>query len=139
MELTDEITHHSWVPHHQLINLALDCHVFVGPSVTASDGDSEGTPFVLQQMMATGMPCIATMHSDIPYIYGDHADLLVAERDGKSIADRLEGYVANPRLLGLHGAALRDQIRTHFDTRKCAVRLGEIYDRVAFDRFFLKE
>lgn len=130
LDLTDQISHHSCLPDQQLINLVLDCHVFVGPSVTASDGDSEGTPFVLQQIMATGMPCIATTHSDIPFIYGDLANLLVPERDGMAIADRLHGYAANPRLLGLHGIALRNQIHTHFDIRKCAARLREIYDRV---------
>lgn len=60
----DEITSHlPFVSFRQLMDLALKSDLFLAPSVTAADGDAEGTPFVLQQMMATGMPAIATTHS----------------------------------------------------------------------------
>ena len=70
--LEDVVTHHGYLPFRELVALALRSHVFVAPSVTAATGDAEGTPFVLQQMMATGMPAISTVHSDIPYLFGKH-------------------------------------------------------------------
>lgn len=45
---------------------SLGAHVFLAPSVTASDGDAEGTPFVLHQMMATGMPAPSGSVSYLP-------------------------------------------------------------------------
>jgi colanic acid/amylovoran biosynthesis glycosyltransferase len=121
-------THHSYLTFEDLVALALRLHVFVAPSVTAANGDAEGTPFVLQQMMATGMPAIATAHSDIPYLFGEHAHLLVPERDAGAIADRLQAYADDPDELIQHGARMRDQIRRAFDVRKCAAHLSDLYD-----------
>jgi colanic acid/amylovoran biosynthesis glycosyltransferase len=128
LHLRDIVTHHPFLKFKELVDLALATHVFVAPSVTSEDGDSEGTPFVLQQMMATGMPCIATLHSDIPFLFGTHADQLIPERDAPAIADRLMSYWERPELLHEHGAALSDQIRTHLDVRACASRLSDLYD-----------
>lgn len=127
LDLQNRIVRHSFLTFCALIDLALDCHVFLCPSVTASDGDSEGTPFVLQQMMATAMPVVATHHSDIPYVFGDLRHLLVAERDSHGIAAKLVEYAQRPDLLGDHGRLLRQQVSQHFDVRKCAAQLSEIY------------
>jgi len=126
--LADVTTHHSFLSFQALLEMALRSHVFVAPSVTAADGDAEGTPFVLQQMMATGMPAIATSHSDIPYLFGDHAHLLIPERDATAIAERLERYAADPRRLIEDGARLRDRVRGSLDVRACAAHLSEVYD-----------
>jgi colanic acid/amylovoran biosynthesis glycosyltransferase len=128
--LEDVVTHHSYLPFRELMSHALRYHVFVAPSITALDGDAEGTPFVLQQMMATGMPAIATYHSDIPYLFGDHADLLVPERDAVAIARRLELYADDSDALLTDGESLRSRISSAFDVRECAVRLSNLYDEV---------
>jgi colanic acid/amylovoran biosynthesis glycosyltransferase len=124
------VTHHSFLPFGDLICLALQSHVFVAPSVRAGDGDSEGTPFVLQQMMATGMPVVATMHSDIPYIFGEHAHRLVLERDARAIADRIQFYAENPNAIATDGLLLREQIRDLFSIQSCAAHLSDLYDQV---------
>jgi colanic acid/amylovoran biosynthesis glycosyltransferase len=131
LRMEDIVACQPFLPFRELIALALRCHVFLAPSVTAADGDAEGTPFVLQQMMATAMPTIATAHSDIPYLFGDLAHLLVPERDATSIANRLQQYAAVPRLLLEHGAAMREQIIRNFDVRDCAARLSDVYDALA--------
>jgi colanic acid/amylovoran biosynthesis glycosyltransferase len=128
LRLEDCVRHHSWLSFKDLLALALKCHVFVAPSVTASDGDAEGTPFVLQQMMATAMPAIATLHSDIPYIFGEHASLLLSEHDVRGIADRLQRYHDLPETMIMEGLALRDRIRNAFDVTACAAQLSDLYD-----------
>ncbi|MGB7682501.1 MAG: glycosyltransferase [Candidatus Acidiferrales bacterium] len=128
--LEDVVVHQSYLAFQDLIALALRSHVLVAPSVTAADGDAEGTPFVLQQMMATGMATIATIHSDIPYIFGDLDSLLVPERDARAIADMLQLYADVPDKISQDGALLRDQICRSFDVRKCAAQLSDIYDVV---------
>ncbi|MBK8061131.1 MAG: glycosyltransferase [Gemmatimonadetes bacterium] len=82
-------------------------HVFVVPSVTAEDGDAEGTPAVMGQMMATGMPTVATRHSDIPYTFGPYADRLVAERDSMALAERLQRYYDDPEAMTREGLDVR--------------------------------
>ncbi|HEY8469919.1 MAG TPA: glycosyltransferase, partial [Longimicrobiales bacterium] len=130
-ELQDCTHHHSWLRFDDLVRLALQCHVFVAPSVTAQDGDAEGTPFVIQQMMATGMPVISTLHSDIPFIFGPYAHLLVPERSGQAIADRLLTYAEDPSRLTADGLRLASHIREALDVRRCAAALSDLYDRYA--------
>ncbi len=130
LNLEDVTTHYSFLSFQELVALALRAHVFVAPSITAADGDAEGTPFVLQQMMATGMPALATLHSDIPFLFGEHKHLLVPERDAKILADRLQMYAENAEAVINHGMALREQMRRSFDVRSCAAHLSEIYDEI---------
>ena len=129
--LDDVVFHHSFLSFQDLINLALRSHIFLAPSVTAEDGDAEGTPFVLQQMMATGMPAISTFHSDIPYLFGDHRDLLVPERNAKAIAERIQLYAEVPARLESDGMALRVRVSQAFAIRECAARLSDLYDLTA--------
>jgi colanic acid/amylovoran biosynthesis glycosyltransferase len=129
--LEDCTHHHSWLRFDDLVRLALGCHVFVAPSVTAHDGDAEGTPFVIQQMMATGMPVISTLHSDIPFVFGPHAHLLVPERSARAIADRLITYAEDPSRLTADGLRLASHIREALDVRRCAAALSDLYDRYA--------
>lgn len=128
--IEDVVRRPGFLEFDRLMEVALRSHVFVAPSVTAADGDAEGTPFVLQQMMATGMPCIATEHSDIPYLFGDARAMLVPERDGAAIADRIQRYWKEPDTLVADGDRLRQQMRAHFDVRPCAERLAQLYDRL---------
>jgi colanic acid/amylovoran biosynthesis glycosyltransferase len=128
--MQDVVTHYPYVEFSQLVQLALASHIFVAPSITSASGDAEGTPFVLQQMMATSMPVIATTHSDIPFVMGAHRELLVPERDADAIAWRLEGYADEPDRLARDGESLRQQICRGFDVRACAARLSDVYDSV---------
>jgi colanic acid/amylovoran biosynthesis glycosyltransferase len=128
--LRGETRHYTWLPFKELISLALECHVFVQPSVTAADGDSEGSPAVMGQMMATAMPVVATRHSDIPYTFGAYADRLVPERDAGALAARLERYIDEPATLTREGLELRQQILGSFDTRLCAARLSDHYEHL---------
>jgi colanic acid/amylovoran biosynthesis glycosyltransferase len=125
------VTHHSFLSFQELIALALRAHVFVAPSVTAADGDAEGTPFVIQQMMATGMPVITTVHSDIPFLFGEQRHLLVPERDAQAIANRIQRYVDEPEALVTDGARMRERIRA-FNLHECAARLSDLYDAVRY-------
>jgi colanic acid/amylovoran biosynthesis glycosyltransferase len=123
------VIRYKFLEFRELLQLGLKCHVFVAPSVTAADGDSEGTPFVLQQMMATAMPVITTRHSDIPFLFGDALEpLLLDERDAPGIGNRLSEYANSPALLLEHGRLFRERMLSAFDVRDCAARLGRIYD-----------
>lgn len=128
--LSDVVSRHAFLPFNQLIELALRSHIFVAPSVTAADGDAEGTPFVLQQMMATGMPIIATEHSDVPFLLGDLRGTLVPERDAPAIADRIQRFWKASDTLVTEGERLRRQMQAQFDVRRCAERLADVYDKL---------
>jgi colanic acid/amylovoran biosynthesis glycosyltransferase len=133
LRLAAPVRHHPFVKFKDLVDMALGAHLFVAPSITGADGDSEGTPFVLQQMMSTGMACVSTVHADIPYLFGEHRAMLVPERDSTAIADWLVQYWERPELMTEHGMALARQIRTHFDAHACAATLSDLYDEALAD------
>lgn len=130
LDLENRLERYKWLEFKQLMDLALRCHVFVAPSVTARDGDAEGTPFVIQQMMLSGMPVVSTRHSDIPFLFGDLADRLAPERDPEALADRLEAYAREPELIPADGQAMRARMLGCFDIRQSASHLADLYDRV---------
>ena len=83
--------------------------VLLVPSRTAADGDQEGTPTVICEGSAAGLPIVSTRHAGIPEQV-DHniTGLLVPERDVAGLAAALAELAADPprrRALGLAGRA----------------------------------
>jgi colanic acid/amylovoran biosynthesis glycosyltransferase len=78
--------------------------ILLAPSLTGSDGDSEGgAPVVLLEAMATGTPIVSTRHADIPYVLADgDAGVLVDEDDVEAmvteVVDLLESDVRRQEL-----------------------------------------
>jgi colanic acid/amylovoran biosynthesis glycosyltransferase len=133
-DLEDVVTRHPFLPFAELVALARNCHVLATPSVTAASGDAEGTVFIIQQMMATGMPVVATRHADIPYTFGDLAGALVPERDPPALAAALRRYVDDPDALADDGARFRRHAEANLDIRAAAEALARIYDRAVDQR-----
>ena len=119
-------------PYSKLFQEAYNHHIFISPSVTAANGDTEGgAPVTLIEMMATGMPVISTLHCDIPEVvqYGVK-DWLVEERDVPGLVDRLRWLVQHadkwPPLL----AAGRRHVELEYDAADQGRKLVGIYQNL---------
>lgn len=56
-------------PHMEVIQELRRAHVFIHPSRTASNGDTEGgAPTILLEAQAVGVPIVTTRHADIPNV-----------------------------------------------------------------------
>ncbi|HEX5436699.1 MAG TPA: glycosyltransferase [Gemmatimonadaceae bacterium] len=109
----------------------MEADIFVLPSVTATDGDQEGTPTVLIEASSYGLPVVSTHHSGIPEVVLDEASgFLVAERDVEALADRLECLVAHPERRVAMGRAGRCHIEREFDIQVLNRRLEALYREV---------
>ncbi len=108
-------------------------HVFLSPSVTASDGDSEGgAPVSLIEMSAAGLVCVSTTHADIPgVILHGKTGWLAPEHDVEALAAHLRWLVANPRHWDALRAGARAHIEAEFDARRQGERLGSVYRELA--------
>jgi colanic acid/amylovoran biosynthesis glycosyltransferase len=118
-----------------VLHEAYDHHVFLSPSVTASNGDTEGgAPVTLVEMMATGMPVVSTMHCDIPEVvkYGAD-DWLVAERDVEGLVDRLRWLVENRHHWDDRLAVGRKHIEKEYDATLQGKKLENLYRSVLTD------
>ena len=83
--------------HRDLMKQAYRHHVFLSPSITAADGDTEGgAPVSLIEMAASGMPIVATRHCDIPNILQERSGgLLTEEKDVEGLASKLRWLTHN--------------------------------------------
>ncbi len=78
-------------PHADVIGRLTAASVFIHPSATAADGDSEGgAPTILLEAQAIGTPVVSTRHADIPHIVHEGPGaILCAEHDIDALADAL--------------------------------------------------
>lgn len=111
---------------------AANAHIFMAPSVTASNGDSEGgAPTVLLEMQARGLPVLSTWHADIPEVVIDGASgYLVPERDVVALGEKLAELLAHPKQWSEMGRAGRAHIEKQHDIVKLAQELERKYDTV---------
>ena len=80
------------LPHPEVIKEMDRADIFIHPSVTASDGDTEGgAPTILIEAQAMGMPVISTYHCDIPEVVVDgKSALLSPEGDVESLYENIK-------------------------------------------------
>ncbi len=106
-------------------------HLFLAPSVRARDGDSEGTPTVILEAQAAGLPILGTTHADIPEIVGvKEPGFLVPERDVDALATQLRMMLTHPQRWPEWGETGRKHIEAEYEMDKVAQTLETIYDTV---------
>jgi glycosyltransferase involved in cell wall biosynthesis len=114
---------------------------FILCSRTGSDGDQEGTPTVLLEAQAIGLPCISTWHAGIPEVIPpENHWLLAQEGDPLSIAEKLTA------LLSVDGSAVREcseygrhHVVEHFDVVQETAKMCGLYAEVRSSFQMLKQ
>lgn len=127
--LTDNVRLLGYQPYAVLFGEAYGHHIFLSPSVTASDGDSEGgAPVSLIEMAATGMPIVSTWHCDIPeVVLAGETGLLAEERDVDGLVAQLQWLVSNPGRWRPMLDAGRRHVEQEYDAAVQGRRLAAIY------------
>ncbi len=87
-------------------------------SVFAMTSIAEGTPVVVLEAMASGLPVIATKVGGMPEVILDNiTGKLVPASDPQAFAAAISEYVLAPELLAQHGAAGRQRIENTYSMR----------------------
>jgi len=112
-------------PHSVMMQEAYAHHVFMQPSLSASDGDTEGgAPVSIIEMLATGMPVISTTHCDIPEVLGsDLCHFLAPERNVTALVACLKTVIQSPEKWNEWGIAGRRRVELDYHQVKQANRL----------------
>jgi colanic acid/amylovoran biosynthesis glycosyltransferase len=120
-------------PHEVFFREASAHHIFISPSRTAPDGDTEGgAPVTLVEMAASGMPIVSTRHCDIPMVVLDgRTGWLADEGDVAGLHRHLRWWVEHPSEWIAMLEAGRRHIEAEFDASTQGARLAAIYERLA--------
>jgi colanic acid/amylovoran biosynthesis glycosyltransferase len=130
--LSDSVTLLGYVPHDEFASELQEANILLAPSVTSSDGDTEGgAPTVLLEAQACGVPVLSTTHADIPEVVLDKkAGILVPERDVNALTNGLLQLIEHPETWLQMGEAGRKHVERHHDAQKVTRRLEQFYDEL---------
>jgi len=116
-----------YLPSDEVRRLLYEADVLVQPSVTASDGDTEGgAPVILLQAAAAGLPVVATRHADIPHVVADGVTgCLAAERDIPGLEEALRRVLQDYEAIS---TASRARAMAEFSIAQTRERLRRLYE-----------
>jgi len=107
------------------------CWLFVAPSVTAANGDTEGLGMVFLEAQALQTPVVSFRSGGLVEAVEENITaLLCAERDVSGLADNIGSLLENATLRQEMGAAGRKRVEQHFDIRKQCAKLETIYAKL---------
>jgi colanic acid/amylovoran biosynthesis glycosyltransferase len=103
--------------------------VLCAPSMSASDGDSEGLPTTIVEAQSMGIPVVSTYHSGIPeVVLNGRTGLLAPEADPQALADHILRFVEDDgRFRQACVYQGRQWIEQQFDLKIQTGKLEDIY------------
>jgi colanic acid/amylovoran biosynthesis glycosyltransferase len=121
---------HGYIPYRQLLSLAETHHLLMQTSIHAKDGDCEGGfPVIITDMLASGMPVLASTHCDIPEIIRDGKNgKLAREGDVDHTAEGLSDILTNYAAYRSEWFSFnRGFLSQYFDAKTCAAEREQVY------------
>jgi len=92
---------------------------FVQHSITAENGDMEGTPVAILEAQAAGLPVISTLHAGIPdVVIHNETGLLVAEQDVEGMATNMLKVLAEKGLAHQLGTTGKKRTLENFNMKR---------------------
>lgn len=96
----DKIELLGYVRHEEYIKQLMGSHIMIHPSITASDGNSEGgAPVTLIEASGSGLPVISSRHCDIPEVIVDgKSGILTKEKDTAGLVKAILELATTPEI-----------------------------------------
>jgi glycosyltransferase involved in cell wall biosynthesis len=133
-DLTDSVSLLGSLPHSQVISQLYKADAFMLHSKTAISGDREGTPTVLAEAQAVGLPCLSTFHSGIPeMIPNENHRFLAEEGNVAQITSNMEQLLgASEEEIRTVSKFGRKHVEEAFNIDREASKFKELYKQVCF-------
>ncbi|SEF52673.1 Glycosyltransferase involved in cell wall bisynthesis [Bryocella elongata] len=118
-------------PGNDVIDWLARARLFCMPSITASDGNTEGQPAVFVEAHGMGTPAVSFATAGIgEAVLQGETGLLAPEKDIPALADAMVELLSNDELWSRFSARARTWTAERFDIRKLNVQLENAYERV---------
>lgn len=119
-------------PHDKVSDIIAQADVLLAPSIVADNHDREGSPTVVKEAGACGIPVIGSYHAGIWETINDgETGYLVPERDVDGLAQCMVNLIEEPALRKQMGENARARIEQKFNARKQVLKLEQFYDQIA--------
>jgi glycosyltransferase involved in cell wall biosynthesis len=119
-------------PPAEVVKFMQQANVFVQHSVTAANGDMEGTPNTVLEAAACGLPVVSTKHGGIKEaVINEKTGYLVDEHDVTSMRDYMLKLIRQPELAEQMGRAGRRHMEENYDLEKQANKLLNVLKHAA--------
>jgi glycosyltransferase involved in cell wall biosynthesis len=117
---------------HQGVAKAMQAaDIFLMTYLTARNGDAEGTPSVIKEAQAVGLPVVTTKHAGVPEgVLEGETGFLAAEKDVAGISQKLNQLIENRELRIRFGQRGRKWVEEKFDILRQARQLENIYQQL---------
>ena len=103
---------------------------FVQHSITALNGDQEGTPVAVLEASAAGLPVISTRHAGIlDVIVEGETGFLVEEHDVDGMAEKMLSLLKNKELAKALGKNGKERIKTDFTLQRHLSVIDDLIER----------
>lgn len=125
LDMQDAVLFPGILPHEEIQKLMSRAFAFVQHSVTAPNGDMEGTPVSVLEAAASGLPVISTLHGGIKdAVRHNQTGYLTAEGDTNAMAEYMIRLLEDKTLALEMGNAARNHIAIHYNQEK---QLDKLY------------
>jgi colanic acid/amylovoran biosynthesis glycosyltransferase len=129
LSVYDKITFENYIPYSKFIEELGNADIFISPSVTAANGNTEGgAPVSLIDAQAAGLAIISSFHADIPeVVINEQTGLLANERDTDKIAEHILYFANNPEEIAAFGRRGRKHVEEEYNITYQGQKLSKIY------------
>ncbi len=127
LDVSDKVTICGRAAHPEIITALRGARLFVQHSITALDGNSEGTPVSVLEAGACAVPVVATRHAGIKEAVLDgESGFLVDERDVGSMANHMAKLIKDPQLAQQMGKRGREHVSENYSMERSISRLWDV-------------
>lgn len=129
LEIEKAVQFPGTLPQSEISKIFSESVLFLQHSIKDENNDSEGTPLVIMEAGAAGLPIVSTIHAGIPDIVENGKDgYLVAEKDVQSMTDKMLFLLNNPEKAITMGLHLQKKVIEHYSMERYIDDLKKILE-----------
>lgn len=127
LELENTVEFAGKKTHQETVEYLKKARAFVQHSITADDGDKEGTPVAILEAEASGLPIVSTLHGGIKdAVIHEKTGFLVKEGDTEAMGEYMIKLAQEPELADQMGKEGRAHVQLNYELNQQIEKLYNV-------------